>query len=341
MNLGNYFTTKEINEQPEILKKVLKKENEIKKILGFSGKERIGFIGCGSSYYLPIAVSYHIRRILKINANPFTGYGAMRYPDTRFENYKEYLIIAISRSGESSETVYALESLKNNSRFNTISLTCEYNSAITKVTDRSLVLEFVNEKSIVMTQSVSSMILAIQIAMEDKRVDIIPDLLQEVIDNASSIFNRIDWKQFNHFVYLGYDEYLGIANEGALKIREMALSHSEVYETLEYRHGPKSLVSKASLICFLPSSESFKDEKRVSHEMRQLGATTVNISPWYSDSFDIWIDTKMDVIDRSDMVLRLVPLQILALKKAIQKGINPDEPMHLTKMVKLKNKPEA
>ena len=333
--MGNYFTTKEINEQPGILKKVLEKEKVIKKIMVFSGEERIGFIGCGSSYYLPIAVSYHIRRILNITAYPFTGYGTVRYPDTRFENNKKYLIIAISRSGESSETVNALESLKKNSRFNTISLTCESNSAITKLSDKSLVLEFVDEKSIVMTQAVSSMIFALQIAMKDRGIDIIPELLQDIIDNASSLFERIDLKQFSHFVYLGYDEYLGIASEGALKVREMALCHSEVYETLEYRHGPKSLVSRNSLICFLPSSESFKDEERVSIEMRQLGATTINVSPWYSDNFDIWIDTKLDVIDRSDMVLRLVPLQILALKKAIQKGINPDKPMHLTKTVKL------
>jgi len=333
--MHDYFTFKEIQEQPELLKKVLNKEKEIKKILPLTDRERVAFIGCGSSYYLPMAVAYHVRRKMNIPAYAFTGFGTFRYPNTRFEKNKDYFIIAISRSGESSETVSALESFKDKTHFKTASVTCEAGSTITKLSDTSLILEFVDEKSIVMTQSTTSMILSLQIAMEDKGLEVIPELLKEVLDNASDSFDRLNLNAFEHFIYLGYDEYLGIANEGALKIREMALSNSETYETLEYRHGPKSLVTKGSLIFFLPSSESFKEEERLGKEMRQLGATTVNISPWNSNAFDLWVDTKLDVVDRSDMVLRLVPLQIVAFKRAIQKGINPDKPINLTKLVRL------
>lgn len=333
--MHNYFTFKEIQEQPEILKKVLNKEKEIEKILPLTDRERVAFIGCGSSYYLPMAVAYHVRRKMNIPAYAFTGFGTFKYPNTRFEKNKDYFIIAISRSGESSETISALESFKDKTHFKTASVTCEAGSTITKLSDASLILEFVNEKSIVMTQSTTSMILSLQIAMEDKGLEVIPELLKEVLDNASDSFDRLNLNAFEHFIYLGYDEYLGIANEGALKIREMALSNSETYETLEYRHGPKSLATKGSLIFFLPSSESFKEEERLGKEMRQLGATTVNISPWNSDAFDLWVDTKLDVVDRSDMVLRLVPLQIVAFKRAIKKGINPDKPINLTKLVRL------
>ena len=333
--MHDYFTFKEIQEQPELLKKVLNKEKEIKKILSLTDRERVAFIGCGSSYYLPMAVAYHVRRKMNIPAYAFTGFGTFRYPNTRFEKNKDYFIIAISRSGESSETVSALESLKDKTHFKTASVTCEAGSTITKLSDASLILEFVNEKSIVMTQSTTSMILSLQIAMEDKGLEVIPELLKEVLDNASNSFDRLNLNTFEHFIYLGYDEYLGIAHEGALKIREMALSNSEAYETLEYRHGPKSLVTKNSLMFFLPSSESFKEEERLGKEMRQLGATTVNISPWNSDAFDLWIDTKLNVVDRSDMVLRLVPLQFVAFKRAIQREINPDKPSNLTKSVRL------
>ncbi|HHE04670.1 MAG TPA: SIS domain-containing protein [candidate division WOR-3 bacterium] len=333
--MHDYFTLKEIQEQPEVLKKVLSIEKEIKKILPLTDRERVAFIGCGSSYYLPMAVAYHVRRKMNIPAYALTGFGTLRYPNTRFEKNKDYFIIAISRSGESSETVSALESLKDKTHFKTASVTCEAGSTITKLSDTSLILEFVDEKSIVMTQSVTSMLLSLQIAMEDKGLEVIPELLEEVLDNASDSFDRLNLNEFEHFIYLGYDEYLGIANEGALKIREMALSNSETYETLEYRHGPKSLVAKGSLIFFLPSSESFKEEERLGKEMQQLGATTVNISPWSSDAFNLWIDTKLDVVDRSDMVLRLVPLQVAAFKRAIQRGINPDKPINLTKSVRL------
>lgn len=333
--MHDYFTLKEIQEQPEVLKKVLSIRKEIKNILPLTDRERVAFIGCGSSYYLPMAVAYHVRRKMNIPAYALTGFGTLRYPNTRFEKNKDYLIVAISRSGESSETVSALQSLKDKTHFKTASVTCEAGSTITKLSDASLILEFVNEKSIVMTQSTTSMILSLQIAMEDKGLEVIPELLKEVLDNASDSFDRLNLNAFEHFIYLGYDEYLGIANEGALKIREMALSNSETYETLEYRHGPKSLVTKGSLIFFLPSSESFKEEERLGKEIRQLGATTVNISPWSSDAFNLWIDTKLDVVDRSDMVLRLVPLQVAAFKRAIQKGINPDKPINLTKLVRL------
>jgi len=164
--MHDYFTLKEIQEQPEVLKKVLSIEKEIKKILPLTDRERVAFIGCGSSYYLPMAVAYHVRRKMNIPAYALTGFGTLRYPNTRFEKNKDYLIVAISRSGESSETVSALESLKDKTHFKTVSVTCKAGSTITKLSDTSLILEFVDEKSIVMTQSVTSMLLSLQIAME-------------------------------------------------------------------------------------------------------------------------------------------------------------------------------
>ena len=88
----NYFTFKEIQEQPELLKKILNKEKEIKKILPLTDRGRVAFIGCGSSYYLPIAVAYHVRRKINIPAYAFTGFGTFRYPNTRFEKNKDYFI---------------------------------------------------------------------------------------------------------------------------------------------------------------------------------------------------------------------------------------------------------
>ncbi|MCD6237720.1 MAG: SIS domain-containing protein [Thermotogae bacterium] len=330
---NGYYTRKEINAQSEAFEKVLERKEEIREILSFDRAENVVFVGCGSSYYLSISATYHLRRRLNIPSYAFTGFGTFKYPDTRFEEGKDYTVIGISRSGESSETVMALKSLKDNKNIQTIALTCTPDSSLTKVSDRSLVLPFLEEKSVVMTGSFTSMLLSLQGAMGDEGLDALPEFAGEILDESFQSFDELNG--FEHFVYLGYDEYFGLANEGALKMREMALGHTESYESLEYRHGPKSLVTDKTLILIMPSKESLGEEEELSREMRKLGATTVNVSPWKSDAFDLWIDTKLDVSNRSDVALRMIPLQVVAFKKAIQKGIDPDVPVNLDKVVKL------
>ncbi len=329
---NGYYTRREINAQPEAFGKVLEHEEEIRGILSFDRVENVVFVGCGSSHYLSISAAYHLRRRSDVSSYAFTGFGIFKYPDTRLEEGKEYTVIGISRSGESTETVMALKSLKDKN-IQTIALTCTSDSSLARVSDRSLVLPFLEEKSVVMTGSFTSMLLSLQVAMGDENIDVLPGIAKKVLDKSFGSFDGLD--DFEHFVYLGYDEYFGLANEGALKMREMALGHTEAYESLEYRHGPKSLVTKKTLIFILPSKESFKEEEKLSEEMRGLGATTVNISPWRSEAFDMWIDTELDVSDRSDIALRMIPLQVVAFKKAIHKGLNPDVPIHLDKVVKL------
>ena len=138
------------------------------------------------------------------------------------------------------------------------------------------------------------------------------------------------------FFFLGSDALYGIACEAMLKMKEMSLSYSEAYHTLEFRHGPMSMVGEDSLVIGLISPDAARQEQRVLQEMAEMGATVLAIgqncaspSPHHSGA------CRPDLPAWSTPVLYLPVLQLLAYHRAIFNGCDPDNPQQLTAVVSL------
>lgn len=336
-------TLDEIRQQPEKHRLLSEKYPEViqklKNLILDKKPKEINFVGCGSSYYLAMGLSRHFNRLSdgEIRSNYYSGseimFGLSKLP-------ADSLLIGLSRSGESSETIGALETARDCGAY-TAAVTCEPGSTMTRVADVTAEMDFIEEKSIVMTKSFTSMAFLISALAKDlfssgnleSYLKEIPELSKKVLDDAEALFEKLNPGKFEHFVFLGYDEYFSAAMEGVIKVTETSLSDVDCYQTLEYRHGPKSKIKANSLAVILANSKMYGEEEKMAHEIMELGGTVISIaSRKFQGTNGIEIPYEKD--DFGDWFLRVILLQLIGIRRAVAKGLDPDKPTHLSKVVK-------
>ncbi len=328
------YTEKEIDSQFENIKKFLKKKDSLlKDVLNLSVEDFDGvlFVGCGSSYHIGLYAKALFGRRFSVPAQAIPGGEILLSPETHLWKEKKYLVFLISRSGESTETVKAGELLRENYNTTIVSITTEPKSSLTKIGDISIVLDDAREESVVMTQSFTIMITLFLVLFRQWKGENI--LSEEIVEEAKIFFNNkkeeikaiLSEREFNHFVFLGQDYAYGLSLEGALKIKEMAIEFSEGFHSLEYRHGPKSIVTHESLIFISPLFT--EQEKKLAEELTSLGAKVV----FMGEEWGIPKGIESDFL----YLFWLPVFHELGLQRALNKGINPDNPKNLSKVVRL------
>ncbi len=327
-------TEREIRGTPEILKLSLKVEvdlENLEKILNES--DEILFLGCGSSYHLGTTLSHYVTRYLKRPTRVLIGSEAVTNLESNVIGGKKYAIFSISRSGETTETIIGTEKLKNRGN-PVISITCEPDSKLAELGDMKIVSPS-REKSLVMTQSFSS-ILLILVKTFMRLSGLNTSNLEECIEHSEGILKesfelveKVNLKRFKHFVFLGTGENWGLSNEAALKVKEMSISFAESHSTLDYRHGPKALTGEESLVFIQFTYDDREYAEKLGKELEEFGAGVLTVGPGGD------IDVSCALPKGSDVFLRTIPFQVLALEISKLKGVNPDNPEKLTRVVKL------
>ena len=141
------------------------------------------------------------------------------------------------------------------------------------------------------------------------------------------------------FFFLGNGPLFGLACEAMLKMKEMSLSYSEAYHTLEFRHGPKSMADGSALVIGLLSPNGLAQELAVLSDMQVLGARRMAITESAADlapgaaGEQVFLQSGLSQANR--IVLYLPVLQLLAYQRAMAKGLDPDGPRNLTAVVTL------
>lgn len=204
------------------------------------------------------------------------------------------------------------------------------------------------ENSTVMTKSFSSMIFMMQVALGTSARQVeFTNQLQQVIAMDKSVVERADnfiqdlleQHHFDKFIYLGMSTYFGLAQEACLKVKEMANVWTESYGTLEFRHGPKSIVEPGTLVCLLLSETARDFELKVAEEMQAYGAFVLLVTAAqradtsFADAvFEVGAE---HLSDDARSVLYMPILQYLGFYTAVKKGVNPDSPRNLTQVVEI------
>ena len=285
-------------------------------------------IGCGTSYNLAmsIASAFNARgyRATAVPAGEWLHRPSAYLPNDAAE---PAVVIALSRSGESTETVLAAEASRERTQF-VIGITCAEGSPLTKHSDRVIYLPTHKEEGIVMTASASLMLLAGFVLCGHSFDSGIADKAEALLTQFAKT-SISEWVGRDLFVFLGGGANYGVAVEGALKMQEMSLSTTQAFHPMEYRHGPISLSDANAAAILIYSDATRAEEIKLQGELSAKGVFVCGLGgPG---------DLSLPVSCSADWApLCVLPLlQLFGERVAQAKSLDTAAPRHLTKVVKL------
>ena len=304
------------------------------------------FIGCGSSYYLALSAAASWSALTGRRARAVAASELLLYPELVLAGMKNIAPVLISRSGRTSEVLRAGKFLEKEKNIRTLAVTCSPNQPLQEIATVTLALFSADEKSMVMTRSFTSMLMglqyaAAQLAGEQTLINALHKLPAAagiiLSDLRSRIESFVGAHNFADYVCLGQGPLFGIASESTLKLTEMSVSYAQSFHTLEFRHGPKSIVSPQTLVTFLLSETSYDAECEVLEEIKGLGGTTLVVVNHADErvrrSADLLVELGLDLPELARLGAYLFASQLTGLYTGRKKGHDPDEPRNLSRVV--------
>jgi glucosamine--fructose-6-phosphate aminotransferase (isomerizing) len=304
------------------------------------------FLGCGTSFYLAEAAATSWTLLTGRPAKAVASSEILLFPELLRADGQDTCAVAISRSGKTSETVRAATVLQRELKVPTAGITCDAGSELEQVCDRTVLLRGCEEQSTVMTRSFTGMLIALQYLASrvarnaqfgeelGKMAEQFAPTLKELPEGIEPFARR---RGFADFVFLGQGALHGIAREAALKVMEMSCSYSQPFHTLEFRHGPKAIVSAETCLTFFLSDAGHDAESEVLAEMKELGGSTISICKRATDEVraasDLCLEMGGDGL--AWLAPYVVPCQLLGFFTGLTKGLDPDKPKNLTRVVVL------
>jgi glucosamine--fructose-6-phosphate aminotransferase (isomerizing) len=297
------------------------------------------FTGCGSTYYLSLAAASLFQELTGKLARGVPAGELLTYPANVCTDAGPTLLIALSRSAETTETLLAVEAFAERGYGDVMTVTNYPNRPLATMGKMNLAIPSGQERGVAQTRSFASMYVAVTAlaAVLVGRDDLVLSmeqlpkhgqrLIAEYEGLARSVAIDLD---FDRFYFLGSGSRYGLACEANLKMKEMSLTHSEPFHFLEFRHGPKSMVGSSTTVLGLLSEANFGREMQVLREMESLGARIVSLG---QAETDVVFESQLPQLVRN--VLFLPVLQLMAYYRARAKGLDPDRPKNLDAVVKL------
>ena len=305
------------------------------------------FVGCGTSYYLAQAASSSFN-YLKLPARAVPASDLLMYPALTLHAGRDYVPVVISRSGRTSEAVRAAQMLEKDHNLRTIAITCADGQPLESACSVTMKLLDADEQSTVMTRSFTSMLLGLQylaatVSGNDAFRRALSELPQQVEPLLKDIPQRlrlfVESRSFSDFVFLAQGPLFGIASECMLKVTESSCTYAQVFHSLEFRHGPKSIAGPETLIAFLMSETSYDAELELLEEMNALGAATMVIANRVESRAQRASDFAIELGLQSPEYARPAAFtiwgQLYGVYYGLKKGLNPDSPKNLTRVVEL------
>ncbi|MGV9323386.1 SIS domain-containing protein [Streptomyces sp. NPDC003660] len=283
----------ELKSQPECWERAAKEAGTHRAALPVPG-ERVAIVGCGTSYFMAQALA-----ALREHAGQgeTDAFAASEFP--RGRPYGQ--VIALTRSGTTTEVLYLLAELRGATR--TTAITADPETPIRQAADELVVLDHADERSVVQTRFATTAFTLLRAHLGLHTPAAVTDARAALTDTLpESLVQR------REFTFLGRGWTVGLANEAALKMREASLSWTEAYPAMEYRHGPISISTEDTATWMLgPAPEGLAEQ------VRGTGA--------------LWIEGALDPL------AELIRVQRLAVAVAAARGLDPDRPRHLTRSV--------
>lgn len=334
-----HYMLKEIMEEPIVLEKTLKPFIEnFDSVFDISDYEEIHIVACGSAMYAGmigkslIEENANIRVLCEVASE-------YRYKKVLYD--RKTLVIVISQSGETADTIAAMRKAKENGAL-TLAIVNVKGSTIARESDRQIFIEAGPEIAVATTKAyilqVAVMaLLACRVAGKKDIVDELkrlPRLLKEVVDKRDTyleIAKKISDREDIFFIGRKID--YAISLEGSLKLKEVSYIHSEAYQAGELKHGTISLIDKGTPVFAIVTEDDIR-EKTISNicEVKARGAMIIVVSN--EDGFECDYLIKVPRVSEFLQPILVVPcLQLIAYEVAKIRGCDIDKPKNLAKSV--------
>jgi glucosamine--fructose-6-phosphate aminotransferase (isomerizing) len=356
---GDYesFMLKEIHEQPDSVARCITGRIDGYKIkfgglLGYEGRiskaKHITIISCGSSWHAGLIAKYYIEELCGIKVSvEYASEFKYRKPSIEPGD----IVIGISQSGETADTIGAIEIAKDKGAF-CIGLCNSVNSSLTRLTNCGIYLKAGTEIGVASTkaftnQIVTLLMLALWIEQNknmnmDYRQSIIPqlyilpDIIQKTLQLSDSVMEIAQkFYKTKNCLYLGRGYNFPVALEGALKLKEISYIHAEGYPAAEMKHGPLALVDNKMPVIVIANNKNYQE--KIINNIAEIQARSGRVVALVKESnLDIPSDYSIilpDTIDSLSPMVSSVILQLLAYYIATLRGCDIDKPRNLAKSV--------
>lgn len=355
-----HFMLKEIYEQPKVVKDTINSVVRDGKIdfseIGLTDEEmrkisQIYIVACGSAYHVGMTVQYVIEDLTSLSVRVELA-SEFRY--RKMALAKDSLVIIISQSGETADSLAALREAKEKG-IKTLGIVNVVGSSIAREADNVFYTLAGPEISVATTKAYSTQLiagylLAMQFAVargemsEEKCVEMInelntiPDKIEKILEDKERIqwfANKLAGAKDAFFIGRGID--YAISLEGSLKMKEISYIHSEAYAAGELKHGPISLIEDGILVIGVLTQQDLY-EKTVSNmvEVKSRGASLMGLTTYGNYSMEDTADFTV-YIPHTDPhfagSLSVIPLQLLGYYVSVAKGYDVDKPRNLAKSV--------
>ncbi|MEO8295708.1 MAG: glutamine--fructose-6-phosphate transaminase (isomerizing) [Gemmatimonadota bacterium] len=357
----SHFMLKEICEQPESVQNTLRghlleeegtarvsginlSDEDIKKI------DRIIITACGTSWHSALIGEYMMEELARIPVE--VEYASeFRYRNPVVD--ERTLVIGISQSGETADTLAAIREAKRRGA-RTLGIVNVVGSTIAREVDGGIYLHAGPEVGVASTKAFTSQVAALALITLRfarlrhlsilqgrqfiKSLQALPDLIQQTLERSSEVeaLAQRYWKA-NNVLYLGRGVNFPVALEGALKLKEISYIHAEGYPAAEMKHGPIALIDENMPVVFIAPKDAVHS-KIVSNveEVKARGGQVIAIINEDDSEIERLADATFTIPVTTDLltpILTSIPLQLFSYYVAVLRGCNVDQPRNLAKSV--------
>ena len=359
---GNYkyFMLKEIFEQPSSIKDSIRgrilEDNTVKlggiyeRTQDILNAKDIYITACGTSWHAAQIGSYILETVL---SKPIKVEYASEFRYRNKHLNSESLVISISQSGETADTLSAIRKAKDHGAL-TLGIVNVVGSSIARETDCGIYMHAGPEIGVASTKAFTSQVVILSLLgnylAQQREIETsykiisdiqkIPILMEELLKLSDSIYEIAkEYSNAANFLYLGRGYQFPVALEGALKLKEISYIHAEGYPAAEMKHGPIALIDDKMPVVVIVTNKGYDKILSNIQEVKSRGGKIITISTEetkdlkaLSDHF-IYLKNVSSLHNSLTPILTSVPLQLLAYHIAVLKGCNVDKPRNLAKSV--------
>ena len=360
LNGYNHFMEKEIFEQPQSVKNALEGRVTHKGAregifgAGFEKKlkniENIQIVACGTSYHAGRIFEYWSHKFLGINCR--VDYGS-EYQYQEPVKTKKTLLVTISQSGETADTLASLKFAKKTDDPLTLTICNVANSSLCRESEYTLLtnagpeIGVASTKAFVTQLACLNLLLLTLMEVKGAKPGTIKNIASSLIELPDHLAKTLKMTKTykavakllfkrNSTLFLGRGLYFPIAREGALKLKEISYIHAEAYPGGELKHGPLALIDKnMPVIALVPDNEHLDKITSNIEEVAARKGKVITIGPLKKtalnkDGGHIKIPKTLDLLNP---IICVVPLQLISYYTALLKGTDVDKPRNLAKSV--------